>query len=201
MPLFYTLDLTVSGTPHNFSTNTSLSDLTIDSHYSTKSAHASRPPAAKSGPKANSSSNKSSSVQSLSRQPSLLPKRLTVSSSPQATNYSSRLPQASSSPLHRGTPSKSSQFGKGAQSYHNTPAKVVGGGSLHQTVTSDHDEIKSYGVEGNFSRFKYIFSFKLLFLPTICFASTLHHSLLSEHMKKAFIQLKIFPMTFWQVFL
>lgn len=138
-----------SGTPNNFSTNTSLSDLTIESHYSTN-----RPPLALSGVaglaqqraanrvipgggavRAPTSSAALSGTQSTqfspSRHSSLLPRRH-PDRQLGTTLTATQRPQAASSPYqHKPTPGK--------------PGSTSGrpGG-----VSQESDEIRTFGVEG-----------------------------------------------------
>ncbi|XP_067943011.1 serine-rich adhesin for platelets-like [Watersipora subatra] len=131
------------GTPNNFSTSTSLSDLTIDSHYSTSRSTGSKPT---SKQPVKSIANHSSP----SRLPSLLPKRQGSATGPPSQTPLTRLPQASSSPMQRATHLPTSLLQKGPQSISNAQCKTPTAAGL-----MDNDEMKSFGVEGtpfNYSR-------------------------------------------------
>lgn len=126
----------VAGTPNNFSTSTSLSDLTIDSHYSTSRSTGSKPT---SKQPVKSIANHSSP----SRLPSLLPKRQGNATGPPSQTPLTRLPQASSSPMQRATHLPTSLLQKGPQSISNAQCKTPTAAGL-----MDNDEMKSFGVEG-----------------------------------------------------
>ena len=144
------------GTPNNFSTNTSLSDLTIESHYSTNKPGTSGAAGLLAGrasgrviPGAGSVksySKPSSSQSSPSRQASLLPRRQlpTLPSASQTTPGKPTKPQAASSPyLQR----SSTPAGKsGAAGVAGKPG--TGAMSSQGSASAEYDEMKSFGVEG-----------------------------------------------------
>lgn len=125
------------GTPHNFSTNTSLSDLTIESHYSS-SAHPSRLLAPHGNQQGNQQGKASASVKPMTASKPLLPKRQVLG------QQSQNSPQAASSPYGvRGAaapPSKKPEVRAGSQS------------TGQATPSFEQDEFKSYGIEGMFEQ-------------------------------------------------